>query len=90
MARAHSAAAVKGRGMASGQRVVRSMMVRRRVQLLEVGRGPTRSMWRLKKTARGIEVVVDVVEYFVLLRSEMTMRGSSRWDRGPWEEGEKN
>ena len=43
-AEAQAAADVEVRGTASGQRVVRSMMVSRYVKPLDIGRGPTRSM----------------------------------------------
>jgi len=43
---AQSAAVVDDRGIASGQRVVRSMTVNKNVKPEETGKGPTRSTWR--------------------------------------------
>ena len=46
---AQSGAVVEVRGAASGQRVVRSMMVRMWVCPWDEGRGPTMSMWMWEK-----------------------------------------
>ena len=44
-ARAHVSVLLSGIGMASGQRVKRSITVRRYLQPRDSGRGPTRSIW---------------------------------------------
>ena len=46
-----------GMGIASGQRVNRSIQVRRYLKPLEGGRGPTMSMCTLSKRASGVENV---------------------------------
>ena len=56
-ARATVSAVISGIGMASGQRVKRSMQVSRYVCPLECGRGPTRSMWMWSKRMSGLAKV---------------------------------
>jgi hypothetical protein len=52
-ARATVSAVMSGKGMASGHRVKRSTAVRQYVYPADVGRGPTKSMWKCRKRAGG-------------------------------------
>jgi hypothetical protein len=52
-ARATVSAVMSGMGMASGNRVKRSTAVRQSLYHVDVGRGPTRSMWTRRKRAGG-------------------------------------
>ena len=56
-ARATVSAVISGIGIASGQRVNRSMHVRRYLLLLDTGRGPTMSRWMWSKRASGLAKV---------------------------------